>query len=153
MKCHFSFSDKWKSYVKSYQKLKEKSPDFSLDVMLRGLLHPSDYKEILFRVSQQPKVTYGDEKSLSYMARKQQEIRLGELRKKIKAKKVSQKFGIQNKLAMAKDVITTVKTLSYGAKEKQSTSSAEGNLESNSFRKVKNVTKVVSALKNGASHN
>ena len=146
----FLFSDKWQSYAKSYHKLKDTAPNFSLDIMLRGLLHPSDYKEILFRVSSQPKVTYGEEKSSSYMARKQQEKRMSELKKKIQAKKISQKAGPASKFAMATDVIKTVHALSYGAKEKHSTSSADGipNSASNSLTKVKNVATAVSAFKN-----
>ena len=130
--------------------MKAKDINFSLDIMLRGLLHPSDYKEILFRVSSQPKVTYGDEKCLKEQRRKLQEKRISELKKKIKAKKVSQKFGLQNKFAMAKDVITTVQALSTGAKEKHSASSMDENTVSNSLTKVKNVATAVTAFKQGA---
>ena len=119
--------------------------------MLRGLLHPSDYKEILFRVSTEPKVTYGVEKSSNYMVRIQQEKRMAELKKKIRAKKISQKVGTASKFAMAKDVITTVQALSYGAKEKHSTSSADGIPYSapKPLTKIKNVATAVSAFKNG----
>ena len=41
----------------------------TLDTMLRGLLHPSEYKEILHQVSVQPSVTYGIEKRLSDIER------------------------------------------------------------------------------------
>ena len=49
-----------KKFVKSYKKMKKKGlVNLDMDTMLRGLLHPSDYRQILHQVFIEPKVTIG----------------------------------------------------------------------------------------------
>ena len=130
--------------------------------MLRGLLHPSEYKEILFQVSEEPKVTYGAEKSTASIARDNQMSRMSELKQKIKAKKTSVKSLKSTsdnsiKVTNAKHVITTIEELRKGVKEKQDTvSEATSNVEVmdditgldsiSGLHKFKAVSKAISAF-------
>lgn len=51
----------WRKFVKAYKKVRKAGVDtIDLDTMLRGLLHPSDYREIIHQVAVEPKVTIGD---------------------------------------------------------------------------------------------
>ena len=138
--------------------------------MLRGLLHPSEYKKILFQVYQQPKVTYGTEKTKYSIAREAEANRMNELKEKIKAKKLSsQKSGIIAKVTKATDVIMTVNLLTNTGKgtknavpddadtnavkkdEKRSNFGGRQHRSSSvvRLRRAKNVVSAVSAFRDG----
>ena len=172
----YNSSETWKPLANSYLKLKDSVGTINFDTMLRGLLHPSEYKKILFQVSQQPKVTYGTEKSVAYLASQVQTNRINEMREKIKAKKLSsQKYERVAKLTKATDVIITVNNLlsnkDKGTKEPVSDNGTFPKTQSNvvkednnmsslyarqhrsnsigRLRMVKNVVSAVSAFKCG----
>ena len=52
-----------KKFVKSFKKMRKKGligDMVDADTLLRGLLHPSDYRKILRHVVEEPKVTVGE---------------------------------------------------------------------------------------------
>ena len=50
----------WKKFVNSYKKIRKSGvKNLDLDTMLRGLLHPSDYREVIHKIVVEPKVTIG----------------------------------------------------------------------------------------------
>lgn len=111
--------------------------------MLRGLLHPSEYKKILFQVSQQPKVTYGTEKSARDYAREAMEKRKKELKANIKAKKISAlNFGTKAKMTKATDVIKTVNLLTNTGKGTKDMVSDVGKFAAAGFNTVKQDEKI-----------
>ena len=111
--------------------------------MLRGLLHPSEYKEILFQVSQQPTVTYGQERRLSDIRKERLKQREEELREKIRnVKSLSESVSTVKKMAVA------VRTMSKVAKESKEMPS-EGNTISDKKRRARLILTVVQAFKGG----
>lgn len=53
-----------RKFIKSFKKMRKKGLIGDLvdaDTLLRGLLHPSDYRKILRHVVEEPKVTVGEE--------------------------------------------------------------------------------------------
>ena len=114
--------------------------------MLRGLLHPSEYKEILFQVSQQPKVTYGHERRESDIAREKLRARKKELREKIKKVQTLSEKGRD-----VKNMATAIKLLSKGALPSQEKSFGVNNKKTkilsnggNSMRKMAGTIKTFS---------
>ena len=145
MPSHFLYSnlsDQWQKHAKSYRKLKGIVNNLSLDTMLRGLLHPSEYKEILFQISEQPIVTYGSELSTSAIARAKMRARDNELREKIRRAKTLADAG-KGVMRMAASIkaLSTVTGSSNQKNKEQPETAAEV------LRKAKTLAFIVSAFK------
>ena len=86
--------------------------------MLRGVLHPSEYKEILYQVAKEPEITYGTERRRSSIFREN----LLE-----KSKKVREMIGTSKKLSeQAKEVQTLTKVVdAFGMGQVSEDSSSE----------------------------
>ena len=148
------YSEKWVKYATSYLKLKRTgrvSNLFTLDTMLRGLLHPSEYKEILYQISQRPIVTYGEEKSMATVNHERQLNRISELKQKIKAKKVSQlkKEIATQKVDRAKAVLTVVSALTTTRSksiDEATTSTSSKSMEETSNAKMKKMKRAVATI-------
>ena len=109
--------------------------------MLRGLLHPSEYKEILFQVAQQPNVTYGHERRSSSLARERIRARDTKLREKIKTVK-----HLADEVNNVRKMTGAIQVLSQASEYGQKSTSKPKTL-SDELRRIKLLATVVSAFK------